>query len=136
MGKRESLADVSSDELFRRLFWQKNDESEFLLRIAQVCALVYSFDGENDQTELPRLAALAGTSVLDVYRTVDALLKRGVGSTSRSVARNPTARDSQSTRKAGTLCNSLPIHRQSVGGGARATASVVLPADRLPARQP
>ncbi len=77
LGKRDSLAGISNDDLFRRLFWQKNDENESLLRAAQACALVYSFE-ENESTELPRIAALAGMGVLELYRELNTLLKRGL----------------------------------------------------------
>lgn len=78
LGKRESLAGITNDDLFRRLFWQKHDQTESLLRAAQACALVYSFDGENQNNELPRLAAMAGMEVLDLYREVSTLIKRGL----------------------------------------------------------
>lgn len=78
LGKRDSLAGIANDDLFRRLFWQKHDQTDSLLRAAQACALVYSFDGENQNNELPRLAALAGMEVLDLYREVSILIRRGL----------------------------------------------------------
>lgn len=78
LGKRDSLAGITNDDLFKRLFWQKHDQTDSLLRAAQACALVYSFDGENQNNELPRLAALAGMEVLGLYREVSILLKRGL----------------------------------------------------------
>lgn len=78
LGKRDSLAGITNDDLFKRLFWQKHDRTDSLLRAAQACALVYSFDGENQNNELPRLAALAGMEVLGLYREVSILLKRGL----------------------------------------------------------
>ena len=78
LSKRDSLAEITNDDLFRRLFWQKNDQNDSLLRAAQACALVYSFDGENQNNELPRLAALAGLGVLDLYREVSILIRRGL----------------------------------------------------------
>lgn len=78
LSKRESLSGITNDDLFRRLFWQKNDQTDSLLRAAQACALVYSFDGENQNNELPRLAALAGLGVLDLYREVSILIRRGL----------------------------------------------------------
>lgn len=78
LGRRDSLAGITNDDLFRRLFWQKHDQTDSLLRAAQACALVYSFDGENQNNELPRLAALAGIEVLDLYREVSVLIKRGL----------------------------------------------------------
>jgi len=78
LGKRDSLAGITNYDLFRRLFWQKQDQTDSLLRAAQACALVYSFDGENQNNELPRLAALAGMEVLELYREVSILIKRGL----------------------------------------------------------
>ena len=76
--KRDSLTGIANDELFRRLFWQKHDPTDSLLRAAQACALVYSFDGENEENELPQLAALAGISAVDLFREVRVLQARGL----------------------------------------------------------
>lgn len=78
VGKHESLGRLSDEALFNRLFWQKHDKSDALLRAARACALVYSFDGENEANELPRLAALADMGVLALYGEVNALLQRGL----------------------------------------------------------
>lgn len=75
VGRSESLADASDDEIFKRLFWQRKDKSDSLLRAAEACSLVYSFDGVNEGNELPKLAELAGMDVSELYRHV-ALLKR------------------------------------------------------------
>lgn len=69
---------LTNDVLFKRLFWQKHGENDTLLRVAQACSLVYSFDGENQEDELPRLAALAGVDVQVLYREVNTLLQRGL----------------------------------------------------------
>ncbi|MFT4101662.1 MAG: hypothetical protein QM674_11615 [Burkholderiaceae bacterium] len=78
VGKHESLGRLNDEELFNRLFWQKHGKNDTLLRAAQACALVYSFDGENEETELPRLAALADLNVLTLYGEVNTLLQRGL----------------------------------------------------------
>lgn len=74
--KGDTLANAKDDEVFERLFWQRKGESDALLRAAEACSLVYSFDGENETTELPRLAALAGTDVDTLYSLVATLQLR------------------------------------------------------------
>ncbi|MGJ7609237.1 hypothetical protein ACSFA7_33230 [Variovorax sp. LT1R20] len=77
--RSDTVAGLSNDELFQRLFRQRHDPDNALLRAAQVCALVYSFQGEaleRDQAELTHLAALAGQAVTETYRHVGELLRR------------------------------------------------------------
>jgi hypothetical protein len=74
-----SLSRLPERELFERLFQQRQGHDAGLLQAAQACALVYSFDVETldgDSAELPRLAALAGTDVASLYRSVAELLRR------------------------------------------------------------
>ena len=78
VGRKGALAGLSDSELFKRLFWQRNDEDEGLLSAAEVCALVYSFDGENDSGELKSLASLADISVHKLRRLVSLLESRGL----------------------------------------------------------
>ena len=78
VGRKGALAGLSDSELFKRLFWQRNDEDEGLLSAAEVCALVYSFDGENDSGELKSLASLADISVRKLRRLVSLLESRGL----------------------------------------------------------
>ncbi|TVM16032.1 hypothetical protein DPQ33_13805 [Oceanidesulfovibrio indonesiensis] len=75
----ESVAAWSDRELFDRLFHQGREEDTSLLRAAEVCSLVYSFDGETDSgehAELPLLAELAGMSLDELYGHVQELLAR------------------------------------------------------------
>ncbi len=78
VGGKGTLAGLSDSELFKRLFWQRNDEDEGLLSAAEVCALVYSFDGKNDNGELKSLASLADISVRKLRRLVSVLESRGL----------------------------------------------------------
>ncbi|MEX8495517.1 hypothetical protein, partial [Sphaerotilus sp.] len=73
-----TVAGLSGGELFDRLFWQRAAPDEGLRRAAQVCALVYSFDGEGTEPggELARLAELAEMSVLTIHRHVGGLVRR------------------------------------------------------------
>jgi hypothetical protein len=79
IGRNETIAGLSDQELFRRLFQQRNAPDDSLLRIAQACSLVYSFEGETlegDSAELPVLAHLAGTNAEEVFRAVAELRRR------------------------------------------------------------
>ncbi|MBM2885710.1 exonuclease SbcCD subunit D C-terminal domain-containing protein [Chromobacterium phragmitis] len=75
----DTIAGLSNDELFRRLFWQRHTPNNALLLAAQVCSLVYSFQGEamqGEEAELPRLAMLAGQNTMETYRHVTELHRR------------------------------------------------------------
>jgi len=77
--RSESIAGLSDDELFQRLFRQRHDPNDALLLAAQACSLVYSFQGEaliGDEAELPRLAVLSGQASQELYRHVGELLRR------------------------------------------------------------
>lgn len=77
--RTDTIARLSNDELFQRLFRQRHDPNDALLRAAQACSLVYSFQGEalaGEEAELPRLALLAGQSATETYRHVGELLRR------------------------------------------------------------
>lgn len=75
----ESIAGLSDNELFMRLFHQRHDPNDALLRAAQALSLVYSFQGElldGAAAELPRLAVLADASTQAIYRCASELLRR------------------------------------------------------------
>ncbi len=79
--RRESLARLTDSELFNRLFHQRRPQEEGLLRAAEICSLVYSFNGdtwEGEGAELPLLADLAGSTVDQFYRCVEELRRRGL----------------------------------------------------------
>jgi hypothetical protein len=77
---RESLAELGDDVLFQRLFHQGNNPSESLLRAAQACSLVYSFNVEDlargDQAELAQLGRLVGIDAQTMYASVAELKRR------------------------------------------------------------
>ncbi|MGX9430203.1 MULTISPECIES: hypothetical protein [Bradyrhizobium] len=76
--KSETVANLSNTELFTRLFQQRQGQDAGLLQIAEVCSLVYSFQGEaltGENAELPVLGGLIGRSAQEVY-TAAAELKR------------------------------------------------------------
>jgi hypothetical protein len=77
--KNETLAGLKDEELFRRLFVQRQSPDESLLRGAQACALLYSFEGEKldgSEAELPVIASLIGVTVQDLYAKVAQLRQR------------------------------------------------------------
>jgi len=77
--RTETIAGLSDDELFQRLFRQRHDSDNALLLAAQACSLVYSFQGEalgGEVAELPRLALLAGQEPQEFYRHIGELLRR------------------------------------------------------------
>lgn len=77
--KGETLSGFKDEELFERLFRQRNTENESLLKAAEVCSLVYSFEGTDavyDTSELNILASLIGISGAELYRGVTELKKR------------------------------------------------------------
>ncbi len=77
--KGESLSGFRDEVLFERLFRQRHETSESLLISAQVCSLVYSFEGidtDSEKSELKFLASLAGKSVSELYRDVNTLKDR------------------------------------------------------------
>lgn len=79
--RSDSIAGLSNEELFQRLFRQRHEPNDALLLAAQACSLVYSFQGEEfdgEDAELPRLASLAGQAVTETYRHVGELFRRGL----------------------------------------------------------
>lgn len=77
--RSDTIAGLSNDELFQRLFRQRQDPNNDLLLAAQACSLVYSFEGETltgEEAELPRLALLAGQAAVETYRHVGELIRR------------------------------------------------------------
>lgn len=75
----ETVAGFSDNDLFQRLFNQRNAPNDALLLAAQVCSLLYSFQGEalnGEEAELPRLAVLANQAPQELYRHVNELRHR------------------------------------------------------------
>lgn len=75
----ETLSGFRDDELFRRLFWQRNNQDDRLLISAEACSLLYSFEGtdtSSDSSELKLLASLVDTSVNELFRDVKKLKDR------------------------------------------------------------
>jgi hypothetical protein len=75
-----TVAGLTDDQLFQRLFVQRHAPDESLYLVAQACSLVYSFEGERvdvgDDAELTRLGAMIGKTAQEVYRHVAELRRR------------------------------------------------------------
>ena len=87
--RNESLSAFHDEELFKRLFWQREVSNENLLISAEACSLVYSFEGtdtQSDESELNFLASLVDKSGLELFRDVNTLKERDLVQ-SRSVWR-------------------------------------------------
>ncbi len=80
--KDESIARLTDQDLFGRLFHQRNQPDEALLSAAQALSLVYSFDGEDvsndEKDELSPLGALIGTSAKEMFKHSAELQRRGL----------------------------------------------------------
>lgn len=76
----ETLGHFRDQDLFERIFFQRNLANHQLLLDAEILALLYSFDAEGDASgfELAHLARLARRSVDDLYGTIDELHRRDV----------------------------------------------------------
>lgn len=70
--KDESIAQLSDQDLFERLFLQRHKPDEALLSAAQALSLVYSFEGEdvsnNEGAELSHLGNLIGKSAQEMFK--------------------------------------------------------------------
>lgn len=80
INKGETLGTLNDRSLFERIFHQRNSPDLGLMVAAEICSLVYSFDGEDTSQagELAALAALAGQSVDQLYGHISELKQRGV----------------------------------------------------------
>ncbi|HWR34376.1 MAG TPA: hypothetical protein VN622_00725 [Clostridia bacterium] len=78
--KKDSIAELNDDVLFRRLFEQRKGADDSLLLSAHVCSLVYSFNVEDEfngeAAELRVLGQIVERSFDLLYRDVELLRKR------------------------------------------------------------
>jgi hypothetical protein len=79
ISRGETLADLKDEDLFQRLFHQRNESNNTLLRSAEVCSLVYSFDCQSTigkDIELKLLGFLADRTVKELFGDVSELRRR------------------------------------------------------------
>lgn len=77
----ESLSTLRDEELFDRLFYQRHHPNENLRVSAELCSLVYSFNGDDttsQTSELKFLAGLAEKTSSELYRDITELRSRGL----------------------------------------------------------
>ena len=75
----ETLSGFHNEQLFERLFQQRHTHDNSLLTSAQVCSLVYSFEGtdtSSDNSEIKFLARLVDKSPADLFRDIAELKQR------------------------------------------------------------
>jgi hypothetical protein len=80
VSRNETIEGLRDEDLIERLIQQRHAPDQSLSLAAQVCSLVYSFDGQDDGagSELAQLGSLAGQSPQEMYRHVAELLRRGI----------------------------------------------------------
>jgi hypothetical protein len=78
--KGETLGSLKSRELFSRIFQQRNEPDQNLLRAAEDLSLLYSIDGEDlsPGSELNRIAAIRNLDIRLLYEALVKLRRRGV----------------------------------------------------------
>jgi hypothetical protein len=77
--KSETISSLNSAELFTRLFQQRHERDADLLKIAEACSLVYSFQGEllsGEGAELQAVGGMIGKGAQDVFTAVAELKRR------------------------------------------------------------
>ncbi|UJF32624.1 hypothetical protein [Paenibacillus hexagrammi] len=75
----DDVSHLKDEDLFTRLFLQRNEPSDDLFSVAKVCSLVYSFNCQIDQGkdgELEILSSIIGIPVLKLYQFVKELQRR------------------------------------------------------------
>ena len=80
LGKGETLGHLKSHELFKRIFLQRNEPDQQLLRAAEDLALLYSIDGEDtsENSELFLVGTIRSGSASELYSALVELRCRGV----------------------------------------------------------
>lgn len=79
LSKDEGISTLRDEDLFNRLFFQRHKPNENLRISAEICSLVYSFDGEDvdsNESELKLLATLAERTPRNLYRDIAELRRR------------------------------------------------------------
>ncbi|HFG2036624.1 TPA: esterase/lipase family protein [Vibrio cholerae] len=78
----ESISHLKDDQLFKRLFHQRHQEEQSLIKAAQALSLVYSFQFKNDNStyssELELLSHVSGTPTKTLYESSKELKSRNL----------------------------------------------------------
>ncbi|MGH7982757.1 MAG: hypothetical protein ACREFF_06380 [Candidatus Udaeobacter sp.] len=80
LGKGEMLGSLRSRELFERIFRQRNEPNQQLLRAAEDLSLLYSIDGEDisDEGELAQIGAISRLRPEALYEELVEMRHRGI----------------------------------------------------------
>ncbi|MGB7731972.1 MAG: hypothetical protein WBL50_28410 [Candidatus Acidiferrum sp.] len=82
VGRNETITGLSDEDLFKRLFQQRQEHDPSLLTAAEALSLVYSFQGvdvsDGSEAELFRLGSIIGKSAPDMFRACSELRRRGL----------------------------------------------------------
>ncbi|UMQ52661.1 hypothetical protein FH582_01490 (plasmid) [Leptospira interrogans] len=77
--KGKKITILRDEDLFERLFYQRHSQSHSLLRSAEICSLIYSFDirtREGNELEINLLSKLASKSLEDLFSDISELRRR------------------------------------------------------------
>ena len=80
LGKGETLGRLKSHQLFQRIFQQRNEPDQQLLRAAENLSLLYSIDGEDtsENSELAIVGTIRNVGASSLYGSLAELRCRGV----------------------------------------------------------
>jgi hypothetical protein len=80
LDKGETLGSLKNRDLFERIFRQRNEPNQQLLRAAEDLSLLYSIDGEDisDEGELAQVSAISGLGPRALYEELVEMRQRGV----------------------------------------------------------
>ncbi|MEI8033776.1 MAG: hypothetical protein WCH05_10600 [Chlorobiaceae bacterium] len=80
LGKGETLGRLKSHELFQRIFQQRNEPDQHLLRMAEDLSLLYSIDGEDTSknSELSLVGTIRNVASSSLYGALVELRRRGI----------------------------------------------------------
>ncbi|NTW88236.1 MAG: hypothetical protein HGB26_03735 [Desulfobulbaceae bacterium] len=78
--KGETLGRLKNHDLFKRIFWQRDEPDQSLLRMAETLSMLYSIDGENtgDDGELFLVGKFRNFDVSQLYEALVELRHRGI----------------------------------------------------------
>ena len=80
IGRGETLGRLKNNQLFERIFRQRNEPNRELLQCAEDLSLLYSIDGEDasDEGELARVGAIRNIATQTLYEALVEMRHRGV----------------------------------------------------------
>lgn len=110
----DTLSGFRDEQLFERLFWQRNGRDDDLLKAAEACSLLYSFEGTDtgSNSELATLGRLIEKSADELFRHAKSLKDRDlIQSRSRWRAVLPHAIANRLAKRALEAISKQKIHQ-------------------------